>query len=174
MMKKLLFAVVFISGWSFGQETVKDSKGNLIKLNSDKTWEYVPNSEPGKLQMSDFTPLSTKISAGVLPKKKIAVLNGVNEPTETEFLFLSDPDKFANITIEKINRMIDLSRAALIVKSRNWPSFSPKAVTVAWSDSTNSWMIGWTYTILNTDAEPTEQYKIYYFTDESEELFERE
>ncbi|MBD3904437.1 hypothetical protein NAL32_07300 [Chryseobacterium sp. Ch-15] len=148
-MKKTILFFIFLSGIIFGQEKAVTASGKNVILNSDNTWKFDEQHNSG-LNPEYFKSNNKNMVVGIFDKIQIPIKNGEEKNVDVYFEFLSTTDQFSNISVNKIQKMIDYSRDYLLSGLKNKYSFVPRKVKVSYSDSKKAWLIIWDYTAKNS------------------------
>ncbi|AZA74746.1 hypothetical protein [Chryseobacterium indoltheticum] len=102
---------------------------------------------PAKFEVSQKT---NDVVSGLHGDVKVAVKDGKEQNINIYFEYMSSKSEFDKLGYEKIDRMITLSRDALLRNLKNKYSFNPKKVAVSYDESLNAWAIIWEYVANNS------------------------
>ena len=102
---------------------------------------------PAKFEVSQKT---NDVVSGLHGDVKVAVKDGKEQNIDIYFEYMSSKSEFDKLGYEKIDRMITLSRDALLRNLKNKYSFNPKKVAVSYDESLNAWAIIWEYVANNS------------------------
>ena len=127
-MKKLLLLSILINGICFGQETIKTSNNKYVKLNSDKTWEYVDN--PNSISKNDFKPEDD----GYRLEKKFIINSGKNIEVSTPISIKINKKYFDDINFELFPIMIEKTANEAKKTLKNQSTFFPIKLMAGYVD----------------------------------------
>ncbi|VXB04652.1 hypothetical protein [Chryseobacterium sp. 8AT] len=98
----------------------------------------------------EFSQKTNDVVCGLHGDVKVSLNDGNDKYTDVYFEYMSSKSEFDKLGYEKIDRMITLSRDALLRNLKNKYSFNPKKVAVSYDESLNAWAIIWEYVANNS------------------------
>ncbi|WP_312399926.1 DUF3157 family protein [Chryseobacterium sp.] len=142
-MKKLVTILALLALCKISaQEVVKTLDGKSIKLNSDKTWEYVDskiNTQDEKLSKEDLKEVGEYISTNILDLPIKNFKDGEDKLTKVKVKFNAPLVKFNETNLDNINSIYKMSIEWTKMKLKNPYSFSPKEIDLSYSEKYDIW-----------------------------------
>ena len=169
-----LFCLFAISThFVYSQEIVRNSKGQSIKLNENKTWELVENStdDNSKILETDLNHKNDKVNFGIINPLVKKLKNGEEKDADVKISFMSEKNQFDNINVDKLNKMIQLGLFSAKLKLKNQYSFIPREIKIFFSEKMNIWTMDMTYTAKNSYGGEVEGTQMFFFKDSADNLY---
>lgn len=168
-MKKLILIFIIAAGTINGQEKAVTESGKHVILNNDNTWRLDENEKTGLLP-DYFKSDTDKIIVGLFKKVQIPVNNGEDKSVNVNFEFIASKAEYAQISIEKIQNIIDYSRDFLMLNLKNKYSFVPRKISISYSDNRKAWAVIWTYTAKNSYGGEVEGNQTFLYDSEGKRV----
>lgn len=122
---------------------------------------------PAKFEVSQKT---NDVVSGLHGDVKVAVKDGKEQNIDIYFEYMSSKSEFDKLGYEKIDRMITLSRDALLRNLKNKYSFNPKKVAVSYDASLNAWAIIWEYVASNSYGGDVVGNQVFLYNDDLQKV----
>lgn len=141
---KKVFLLLIVANFSFAQEFATTESGKKVQLNKNGTYTFVNESiiKETILTNSDF---SLKDDYYTFISKPYYILNGDDKLVNIDLIYSAKSVFFKSINAEKISFMISMANLKTKYSMKNKRTYVPRKVTIIYSESSNTWMLGLEY-----------------------------
>lgn len=138
MKKSIILFAIAASAFVSAQEIVQTSNGKSVKLNADKTWEYIEVKTDDVLTKQDFV-FNEKGVAVV--NRKIQMKDGKNNLVNVDIMALFKKEDIEIYNFSKFKQMIDRAGLEAQYSLKNKVTFLPLKINILRMDNQWSYMI---------------------------------